>query len=49
MLAEAARCLVTEIDRSMTPGGIWTAGSAMGLRLVDRLQAHAGLSFKPLA
>jgi len=26
-------------------GGVWTAGSAMGMALVRRLQMHAGLSF----
>ena len=30
----------------MTPGGVWTPGAAFGLRLVERLQAHAGLRFE---
>jgi short subunit dehydrogenase-like uncharacterized protein len=43
MIAEAAACLLQ--DASDTPGGIWTPASALGQRLIDRLQAHAGLTF----
>jgi short subunit dehydrogenase-like uncharacterized protein len=43
MLAEAAICLVK--DAQATPGGVWTPGAAMGQKLVDRLQANAGLTF----
>jgi short subunit dehydrogenase-like uncharacterized protein len=43
MLAEAAICLVR--DTPSTPGGVWTPGAAMGSKLVDRLQANAGLTF----
>ena len=43
MIAESAMCL--RQDASATPGGIWTPASAMGQRLIDRLQAHAGLTF----
>ena len=43
MIAESAMCLLQ--DASATPGGIWTPASAMGQRLTDRLQAHAGLTF----
>ena len=43
MLAEAAICLVK--DAKATPGGVWTPGAAMGSKLVDRLQANAGLTF----
>ena len=46
MISEAALCLLHDVDRSATPGGVWTAGSALGLALVRRLQAHAGLSFE---
>ena len=46
MIAEAALCLLQDVDRSATPGGVWTAGSAMGLALVRRRQAHAGLRFE---
>jgi short subunit dehydrogenase-like uncharacterized protein len=45
MLAEAARCLLDEVPRDATPGGVWTPGAAMGLALVRRLQARAGLRF----
>src|SRR5690606_3288633 len=45
LVAESALCLGTEIDRSMTGGGVWTAGAAMGMPLVRRLQQRAGLSF----
>jgi short subunit dehydrogenase-like uncharacterized protein len=43
MLAEAAICLVK--DAPDVPGGVWTPGAAMGKKLVDRLQANAGLTF----
>ena len=49
MIAESALCLRRDVDRTMTPGGVWTAGAAMGLALVRRLQAHAGLSFEIVA
>jgi short subunit dehydrogenase-like uncharacterized protein len=45
MIAESALCLLEDVDRSMTGGGVWTPGAAMGLALVRRLQAHAGLAF----
>jgi short subunit dehydrogenase-like uncharacterized protein len=43
MLAESAICLVKECPD--TPGGVWTPGAAMGTRLIDRLEKHAGLTF----
>ncbi len=43
MILEAAVCLLQEC--ADTPGGIWTPAAAMGQRLIDRLQAHAGLGF----
>lgn len=43
MIAEAAICLVKECPD--TPGGVWTPGAAMGGKLIDRLQAKAGLTF----
>jgi len=45
MIAESALCLVHDVDRTATPGGVWTAGAAMGMKLVRRLEAKAGLSF----
>ncbi|WP_293905059.1 saccharopine dehydrogenase NADP-binding domain-containing protein [Phenylobacterium sp.] len=43
MLAEAAICLVRAPD---VAGGVWTPGAALQGRLVDRLQARAGLRFE---
>jgi short subunit dehydrogenase-like uncharacterized protein len=45
MISEAALCLAQDVDRSATPGGIWTPMSAMGTKLIERLQAKAGLRF----
>ena len=42
MIAEAAVCL---LENRSTPGGIWTTAPALGQALIDRLQAHAGLTF----
>ena len=46
LVAHSALALLHEVDRAMTPGGVWTPGAAFGLRLVERLQAHAGLRFE---
>lgn len=45
MISECALCLLLDIDRETTPGGIWTPAAAMNGKLVDRLQAKAGLTF----
>jgi short subunit dehydrogenase-like uncharacterized protein len=45
MIAESALCLLEDVGRSEAGGGVWTAGAAMGLALVRRLEAKAGLSF----
>jgi short subunit dehydrogenase-like uncharacterized protein len=45
MIAEAALSLVQDINHERTPGGVWTPGAAMGITLVERLQARAGLTF----
>lgn len=45
MIAEAALCLVQDIDHKTTPGGVWTPGAAMGMTLVKRLEEKAGLTF----
>jgi short subunit dehydrogenase-like uncharacterized protein len=45
MITEAALCLVKDVDRNTTPGGVWTPGAAMGMPLVQRLQEKAGLKF----
>ena len=46
MIAEAALALAFDVDRETTPGGVWTPAPALGQALIDRLQAHAGLTFK---
>jgi short subunit dehydrogenase-like uncharacterized protein len=49
MIAEAALCLLDEVGPELAPGGVWTPGAAMGLALVRRLQARAGLQFSIVA
>lgn len=44
MIAEAALCLVS--DAADTPGSIWTPAPAMGMALIERLRANAGLTFE---
>ena len=44
MLGESAVCLAR--DHLNVSGGFWTPASAMGDHLLNRLQAHAGLSFE---
>ena len=44
MLGEAAVCLA--LDKRETGGGFWTPSSALGQNLLDRLVAHAGLTFE---
>ncbi len=45
MIAEAALCLVQDVDQTTTPGGVYTPAPAMGQALVDRLVASAGMTF----
>ena len=45
MIAESALCLARDIDRSATPGGVYTTAPAMGDALINRLEAYAGLKF----
>ncbi len=45
MIAESAICMAREVPASDVPGGFWTPATAMGSKLIDRLQAHAGLTF----
>jgi short subunit dehydrogenase-like uncharacterized protein len=49
LISESALCLLQDVDRSRTGGGVWTPGAAMGLALVRRLQERAGLTFGPVA
>lgn len=44
ILAETAICLLKKGGK--VPGGVWLPGAALGQDLMDRLQSHAGLSFK---
>ena len=46
MLAQAALCLAQDISKDDVGGGFWTPASAMGDRLIERLQEHSGLSFE---
>lgn len=46
MLAEAAMSLALDRDESSVRGGFWTPATAMGQKLVDRLEAHAGMKFR---
>ena len=45
ILPECALCLLKELGDAAPTGGVWTPGAAMGLKLVARLQARAGLQF----
>lgn len=45
MISESALSLVQDVDGAMTSGGVWTPGAAMGMTLVRRLQASAGVQF----
>lgn len=44
MIAEAAICLLQ--DAADAKGGIWTPASVMGTKLIARLSANAGLTFR---
>ena len=46
MIVESALCLAEDSDRLPVGGGSWTPSSGMGQLLLDRLTAHAGLSFE---
>jgi len=37
-----------DLDPAEVPGGFWTTATAFGDRLVERLEAHAGLRFSVL-
>lgn len=45
MLSQAALCLAQDISKEEVGGGFWTPASAMGDKLLTRLEEHAGLSF----
>ncbi|MBI1405932.1 MAG: saccharopine dehydrogenase [Caulobacter sp.] len=44
IIAETAICLVKQATD--LPGGVWVPGAALGRKLIDRLQANAGLTFR---
>jgi short subunit dehydrogenase-like uncharacterized protein len=46
MVGESAVCLVRDIARDETPGGMWTSASAMGDALIKRLASNAGVTFQ---
>lgn len=48
MLGEAGACLALDLKNSDRPGGVWTPSTLFGGRLLDRLAAHAGLTFELL-
>jgi short subunit dehydrogenase-like uncharacterized protein len=43
MLGQAAACLAEDVADA--PGGFWTPATLLGDRLVERLRAHAGVTF----
>jgi short subunit dehydrogenase-like uncharacterized protein len=45
MISECAVCLLR--DAADTAPGIWTAGAAMQHKLIKRLEANAGITFRP--
>jgi short subunit dehydrogenase-like uncharacterized protein len=45
MIAESAMCLLRDVSRDESAGGVWTPGAALGAKLIARLEANAGLRF----
>ena len=45
MLAQSAACLAHDVPET-TLGGFWTPATIMGDTLIERLRAHAGLTFE---
>ena len=46
MMAQSALCLAQDISHKDIKGGFWTPASAMGDKLIARLEEHSGLSFE---
>ena len=46
MLGQAAACLALDISKAAPPGGFWTPATIFGDRLIQRLEAHSGLTFE---
>jgi short subunit dehydrogenase-like uncharacterized protein len=49
ILGQAALCLAQDVPPMAKPGGFWTPASLLGMALIDRLVARAGLTFEVLA
>lgn len=49
MLAQSAICLLQDVPKSNIKGGFWTPASAMGDKLIERLQKYAGITFEEVA
>ena len=48
MLGQAGACLAQDVAKDDKPGGFWTPSTIFGERLIERLQADAGLTFEIL-
>lgn len=48
MLGQAAACLAGDVAKKKVPGGFWTPAAIFGDRIIERLQAHAGVHFELL-
>ena len=48
MLAQAAAFLARDLPEADKPGGFWTPATLFGDRLIERLEAHAGITFTVL-
>ena len=48
MLAHSALCLAQDISKDEVEGGFWTPASAMGDKLLTRLEAYAGICFSTI-
>jgi short subunit dehydrogenase-like uncharacterized protein len=46
MLGQAGACLALDCAEGGRPGGFWTPATMFGDRLLERLTAHAGLTFE---
>jgi len=48
MLGQAAACLAGDVAKKKVSGGFWTPAAIFGDRIIERLQAHAGVRFELL-
>ena len=46
MLVQAGLCMAFDINKNELQGGLWTPSTAMGDRLIQRLNQSAGMSFQ---